>query len=34
LSANNLIDGSTFEELFVNANTPGELQKIKQKYER
>ena len=34
LSANNLIDGSTFEELFVNANTPGELQKLKQKYER
>ena len=33
LSAINIIDGSTFEELFVNTNTPEQLKKIKRKYE-
>jgi len=33
-SSVNIIDGTAFEELFVNANTPIDLQKIKDQYER
>jgi len=34
LSSVNMIDGTAFEELFVNANTPTDLQKLKEQYER